>query len=205
MLSSNRWKPFARFFLGVLLGLSLANCSCGKDEKTAIIDRTKRMMRDVADSQDSSPEPRCRTYGAPAFRNGLRTLEEKGTASLPMMLTAQFIKGLDVPQNITGWTYSFSFLDIDHSVKGFYLRFEGRPDVEIFPATVGCYNLPQDALVIYGGPLLRNEGERAAVPRSLADGALVVDEGLLSRKKLLVGLICVDGRKLAPVEAYIGQ
>ena len=162
-------------------------------------------MKDTADAWESSAELPSRTYLAPAFRKGLRELEEKGSAAVPMMLTAQFTKGLKVAHNITGWTYFFSFLDADRTVKGFYLRFEGSPDVDFRPGTVGFYDLPKNAWVTLPGPVLRNERERALVPQSLADRVLVIEEAKLRQKKLLVGLILADGRKSAPVEANIAQ
>jgi hypothetical protein len=140
---------------------------------------------------------------APAFRGVIPLLEKDGTDALPILLTATFGHGLDVPTNVTGWSYLFCWLEVDDDVRGFYLRSEGEPDIDMYPALSKEPQVPDTAWIIGGGPVLLNEKERSRVPAELKRSVIVLDARVLARKRVLVGLILADGHKGAPIEAYI--
>ena len=153
----------------------------------------------------ASPGGSAGPYLAPAYRDAASLIEAKGVGAFPLMLTGQFAYGLNIPHNISGWTYCFTWVDIDGSVKGFYLRSEGEPDIDLFPELINEPQIPGTGWMIVAGPVLASDKERSKVPEAQATRAIVVPPRVFKRKKLLIGLILAEGQKSAPSEAYIGQ
>jgi hypothetical protein len=163
-------------------------------------------LRANAESWDSpESDEHSRTYLAPAFRGAIPLLEKNGADALPILLTATFGHGFDVPTNIAGWSYVFCWLETGGQVRGFYLRSEGEPDVDLYPALFRGPQVTGTAWFMDGGPVLLSEKERSRVPAQLKGSVIVVDARVLARKKVLVGLILADGRKAPPIEAYIRE
>jgi hypothetical protein len=176
------------------------------DSRDVTIQRTIDELRANAESWESNvADDECRSCLAPAFRAAIPLLEKKGSEALPLMLTAKFGQGYSDPQGkATMLCYAFSWLELDDAVRGFYLRPEGEPDVDLFPALSKSRQEPPTAWLIAAGPIFRNEKEKeqSTLPAFYKGTEIVIDSRILARKKLLVGLILADGRKTAPVLAY---
>jgi len=56
--------------------------------------------------------------------------------------------------------------------------------------------------MVTGGPVLVNKEELAKVSASLKEAVVILDARVLAQKKVVVGLILVNGRKTEPVPAY---
>jgi hypothetical protein len=179
----------------------------GHDRSSAIIQRTIDELRANAESWDTYNTEEARSYLAPAFRRAIPLLEKDGTDALPLMLTAAFRRRhFDRPENnVTEWSYVFCWLDMNDEVRGFYLRSKGQPDVDLHPALFKEPQVEGTAWMMDGGPIAVNEDERSRVPTPLRGRSIVLDARVLEREDLLVGLILADGRKTAPVRAYVGQ
>ncbi len=211
--SSNQSRRIpVRVFL-LLCVLSMGGC-WKHDSRSATIERTVSELRATAESWDSYHAEHLDSneydgcaglYLAPAYRRASRLLEKDGADALPIPLIATFAHGFDVSANVTGWAYMFEWLDLDDEVRGFYLRSEGEPDVDLYPALSKEPQVPNTAQAIAGGPVLLSEKERSKVPAQWKGSEIVLDARVLARKKVLVGLILTDGRKTAPIEAYIRE
>jgi hypothetical protein len=192
------YRLFALLWVLLLIG-------CGKrDGSNATIERTIVLLRSNSElwaSPNESAEARC--YLAPAFRGAIPLLEKDGARALPILLTATFHHGFDVPQNVTGWTYCFTLLEIRDDVRGFYVRSGDGPDLDLYPAIDKAPQVPGDAWMAVSGPLLLSEKEKARVPPVMALRAILLDAEVLKRKKLLVGLILTGGRRSAPIKTYV--
>lgn len=142
-------------------------------------------------------------YLARAYRNAIAALEKDGDRSLPMMVAACFGHGFDMPAYATGWYYCVDWLAIDNDVRGFYVRSEGKPDVNIYPALPNAPQVPGTAWRFAAGPVIHNENDRVRVRDNLRPATMLLDASVLERKKILVGLILANGGKTRPVEARI--
>ncbi len=81
---------------------------CSKENPDAVtIGHTIRVLQYQAENWNSSEDDCARSYLAPAFRGAVPLLRKDGAAALPVLLTATFDKGLNVPHNVTGWTFCF--------------------------------------------------------------------------------------------------
>lgn len=177
---------------------------CGaRDARKTTIQRTIIALRAQADSWEAYNSDEARSYLAPAYRRTVALLENGGASVLPRMLSASLAQGYyDVSAGTTGLCYGFSWLALDDDVRGFYLRSEGKPDVEVYPAFSKEPQISNTAWMMTSGAVLANEEEREKVNMSYRGMAIVVDAGILAEKKVLVGLILANGQKTEPVPAY---
>ena len=197
MRRSNRGIPrIAVILVGILPLIS----SCRRDPNDAKLARTLIALRDLTTNCGSMQE-----HEVQAYRSAIPPLEKNGAGALPMMLTATIAHGLDVPQNVTGWNYGFEWLDLGGSVKGFYFRSEGRPDVDTYPALNKKPQVRDTAWMVQSAPILLSEKQRSLVRESDAEFVVLLDAGLLAQKTLQAGLILADGRKSVPVDVFIKE
>ncbi len=202
MLSSRNNSRRVSLYTSILLCiLFLGGCS-KQDRSDPTIARTIKVLRDQAENLDSSEYDHSRSYLAPALRGAIPVLESKGAGALPFLLTATFSRGLNVPHNVSGWTYCFCWLEVGDTVRGFYVRTEAEPDLDLYPTLNKEPQVPDTAWMILAGPVVLGEKERTTVPAPLAPRAIALDARVLAGKKLMAGLILADGRKTAPIEAY---
>ena len=86
-------------FKVLLLLCALWTSGCSRhDARSATIDRTKTVLQGQAEEWDSSESAHARSYLAPAFRRAIPLLEKDGADALPILLTATFAHGFDVPR-----------------------------------------------------------------------------------------------------------
>ena len=143
-------------------------------------------------------------FGLRHFAGAIPILEKDGADALPMMLTAKFGQGYyDASANIKGLCYVFNWLELKDEVRGFYLRSEGEPDIDLYPAFCREPQVPDTAWMSTEGRVLHNEKERSMVPASYKGTDIIVSARVLERKEVLVGLILTDSRKTVPVRAYV--
>jgi len=210
--SSKQRRRIAVEVFVLLCVLCMGGCH-RHDGRSAIIQNTVDELAATAKFWDSYNSDEARSYLAPAFRRAIPLLEKDGADALPMILSAKFRHGyFDLQGKVTGLGYVLTWLELDNSVRGFYLRFEGTPDLDLdlYPSLCKRPQVPNTAWMVSGGPVLDNEKERSSVP-PLYKGTIIVvdtrafermDGRVLERKKILVGLILVDGRRTMPVQAY---
>ena len=173
---------------------------CGThDDHKATIQRTISELREKADFWEAMDSDEARSYLAPAYRRAVPLLEEDGASALPMLLSATFFQGYyDASTKKTGPCYGFSWLELNDEVRGFYLRSEGKPDLEVCPAFSKEPAVPGTACMVTGGAVVANEKEK----ENMIETTIIVDAEFLAQKKVLVGLILANGQKTAPVPAY---
>ena len=185
---------------------------CGSpDEDKATFQRTISKMREMADGLEATGIEEYRSYTAPAYRRAIPLLEKGDASELPIMLSATFFQGYySVNPEITGPSYGFSWLALNDDVRGFYLRSDGKPDLEIYPA-FSKEPFPGTAWMVAGGAVVANEEEKKKLTDAaineydefpVTDRAIIVDDEFLTQKKVLVGLILANGQKTPPVPAY---
>jgi hypothetical protein len=198
-------KQNHRFALTIFLLLwALWNNGCGThDGRSVAIQRTINELQANATSLDSYDSDEGRSYTAPAFRRAISLLKTDGAHALPRMLTATFSQGYyDSRTKVIGSCYAFSWLQLEDDVRGFYLRSEREPDHDVYPFFSKKPQVPNTAWMVTGGPVLVNKEELAKVSASLKEAVVILDARVLAQKKVVVGLILVNGRKTEPVPAY---
>ncbi len=185
------------------MACSLLWIGCSKEDATiSTIGRTKIALQEQADRWDTSDSTYARSYLAPMFRNAVPRLEEGGADALPLLLTATLAHNLDVPQNITGWSYCFCWLQIGDGVRGFYVRSEGKPDCDIYPTLNKRPQVPGTAWMVAGGPIILGKIEDSQSQASSSQQAVLLDSSVLAQDELRAGLILADGRKTVPIRVF---
>lgn len=201
MRSNSKWIRCIAIAVVVCLS-ALWIDGCGThDVHNTTIQGTISELRANAKSWEADNSDEARSYLAPAFLSAIPRLEKDGASVLPIMLAATFRQGYyDVNAKITGLFYTFTWLALDDEVKGFYLRREGKPDLEVYPAFSKEPQVPGTAWMVTSGPVVTSEKERAKVVYK--EMAIIVDAEILARKKVLVGLVLANGQKTSAVPAY---